>query len=63
MAKALKALAIVGGSVVVALVGYAGAVGGWGLPPDVSLWLVGTTVGLLGGTAVAGVMGWLPQED
>jgi hypothetical protein len=61
--KLSKALAVVGGSVVVALVGYVGAVGGWGLSPDVAAYLVGTLVGLVGGTGVAGVMGWLPDDD
>jgi hypothetical protein len=61
--KLSKALAVIGGAVVAALVAYVGAVGGWGLSPDVAAYLVGTLVGLVGGTGVAGIMGWLPEED
>jgi hypothetical protein len=62
-AKLIKVTLILAASVAVALVAYAGAVGGWGIPSGVAVYLVGTLVGLVGGTGVADVMGWLPGDD
>jgi hypothetical protein len=61
--KLCRVALILVASVAVALVAYAGAVGGWGVPSDMAAWVVGTAVGLVGGTGVAGVMGWLPGDD
>jgi hypothetical protein len=61
--KLFKVALILAASVAVALVAYAGAVGGWHLPEDVAAWVVGSSVGMFAGTGVAGVCGWLPDDD